>query len=200
MKYFIVGLHSAGKQEVVDHLTKMGIKCGKIFSNLEEPSVDIYNSFNFELYSNDDINDVFENNAYIFIQELPLSSLNFKVGKYYEGLSKYTFDNNEVFILSPDQLLAIPPNAINEPVCFVWMDSTKTRRMTRFHLEKRAYSYNERDNHERRDINSFVKTLYSFNNSSVIYFTDEEPLRVATIIYNTIIHPDTLDMFVNNFN
>jgi hypothetical protein len=200
MKYFIVGLHSAGKQEVADHLNKMGVKCGKLFSNLEEPSANIYNSFNYEYYSNDDINIIFENNAYIFIQELPLSALNFKTGNYYEGLSKYTFDNNDVFILSPDQLLAIPPNVINEPICFVWMDSTKLRRMTRFRLEKRAYSYNERDDYERRDLNTFVKTLYSFNNSQFIYFTDEDPLRVATIIYNTIIHPDTLQMFVNNFN
>lgn len=200
MKYFIVGLHSAGKQETVDHLIKMGVKCGKLFSNLEEPATDIYNSFNYEYYTNDDINEVFENNAYIFMQELPLFQLNFKVGRYYEGLSKYTFDNNTVFILSPDQLLAIPPNTINEPICFIWMDSTKIRRMNRFHLEKRMYNYNDRDNYERRDINSFVKTLYSFNNSQVIYFTDEDPLRVATIIYNTIIHPDTLQMFVNNFN
>lgn len=200
MKYFIVGLHSAGKQEAVDHLNKMGVKCGKLFSNIEGPSNDIYNSFNYELYSSDDINDIFENNAYVFIQELPLTTMNFKTGMYYEGLSKHTFDHNDVFVLSPDQLLAIPPNVINEPVCFVWMDSTKNRRMTRFHIEKRQYSYIERDEHERRDLNSFVKTLYSFNNSSVIYFTDEEPLRVATIIYNTIIHPDTLEMFVNNFN
>ena len=58
MKYFIIGLHSTGKQEVVDHLEKMGIKCGRIFSNIEEPSEDIYNSRNYELYSNEDINTI----------------------------------------------------------------------------------------------------------------------------------------------
>lgn len=200
MKYFIVGLHSAGKQEVVNHLEQFGVKCGKIFSNIEQPDDNIYNSYNYELYTNDDINDIFENDAYIFIQELPLNPLTFNSNKYYEGLSKYSFDQNDVFILSPDQLLAISPKSINEDICFIWMDSTKNRRVSRYHSEHRSYNYNVRDNHERRDLGSFVKTLHSFNNSPVIYFIDEEPSRVATIIYNIIIHPDTLDMFIKNFN
>jgi hypothetical protein len=200
MKYFIVGLHSTGKQEVVDHLEKMGIKCGRIFSNIEDPSENIYNSRNYELYSNEDINDIFENDAYVFIQELPQSNLNFKTGKYYEGLSKYSLDQNDIFILSPDQLLAISPNTLaNEEICFVWLDSTKTRRAARYHSEHRMYNYHDREAHERKDLSTFVKTLYSYN-APMIYFIDEEPLRVATIIYNTIIHPDTFNMFVKNFN
>lgn len=199
MKYFIVGLHSTGKQEVVDHLKKMGVKCGKIFSNIEEPSEEVYNSYNYELYTNEDINNVFENNAYVFIQELPLMPLNFKTGKYYEGLSKYSLDQNEVFILSPDQLLTIPPNTLNEDICFVWLDSTKTRRSARYHTERRMYNYQNRENVERRDLHTFVKTLCSYN-APMLYFIDEEPLRVATIIYTTITHPDTFDMFVKNFN
>lgn len=200
MKYFIVGLHSTGKQEVVDHLEKMGVKCGRIFSNIEEPSEELYNSRSYELYSNEDINDIFENNAYIFIQELPQTTMSFKTGKYYEGLSKYSLDQNEVFILSPDQLLAISPNTLsNEEICFVWLDSTKTRRAARYHSEHRMYNYQNRENHERKDLGAFVKTLYSYN-APIIYFIDEEPLRVATIIYNTIIHPDTFNLFVKNFN
>ena len=199
MKYFIIGLHSTGKQEVVDHLEKMGVKCGKIFSNIEEPSDEMYNSKNYELYSNEDINDVFENNAYVFIQELPSVPLNFKTGKYYEGLSKYSLDQNEVFILSPDQLLAISPNTLNKDICFVWLDSTKTRRTSRYHTEHRMYNYQNRENVERRDLQAFVKAIYSYN-APILYFIDEEPLRIATIVYTTITHPDTFDMFVKNFN
>ncbi len=200
MKYFIVGLHSTGKQEVVDHLEKMGVKCGRIFSNIEEPSEDIYNSHNYELYSNEDINDVFENDAYVFIQELPQTPLNFRTGKYYEGLSKYSLDQNDVFILSPDQLLAISPNTLSgQEICFVWLDSTKTRRTSRFHSEHRSYNYQDREAHERKDLNSFVKTLYSYN-APMIYFIDEDPTRVATIIYTTITHPDLFDVFTKNFN
>ena len=199
MKYFIVGLHSTGKQEIIDHLEKMGIKCGRIFSNIEEPSEEIYNSLNYELYSNEDINDIFENDAYVFIQELPQVFMNFKTGKYYEGLSKYSLDQNEVFVLSPDQLLAISPNTLGKDVCFVWLDSTKTRRMARFHSEKRVYNYQDRENHERKDLGAFVKALYSYN-VPMIYFMDEEPLRVATVIYTTITYPETFDIFVKNFN
>lgn len=200
MKYFIVGLHASGKQEVVDYLEHMGIKCGKIFSNLDEPSDEIYNSTKYELYTNEDITDIFENDAYVFIQEIPFTTLNFKTEKYYEGLSKYSLDNNQVFVLSPDQFLAISPNTIKDDVCIVWMDSTKPHRTARYHFEKRGYNYTKRDDHERRDLGAFVKAIYSFNNAPIIYFTDEEPCRVASIIYTTIVHPDTFDMFVKNFN
>lgn len=199
MKYFIVGLHSAGKQEVVNCLEKNGVKCGKIFSNIEKPSDEIYNSHNYELYSNEDINDVFENNAYVFIQEIPKINMDFDTNKYYEGLSKYSLDHNDVFILSPDQLLTITPSTLPKDICFVWMDSTKTRRVSRYHSEKRSYNYHDREMHERRDLSSFVKALYSYN-APILYFIDEEPQRVASIVYTTITHPDTFDIFVKNFN
>lgn len=200
MKFFITGLHSSGKQEVVDTLVGMGVKCGKLFTNMEDMPECVYNRNNYELYSNDDINTVFENEAYIFIQEHPQSTVGFKTGRYYEGLSKYTFDQNEVFILSPDQVLAIPQKTINEPVCFIWLDNTKDNRSSRYYNERRLYNYNERDFHEKQDLNTYVKTLYSFPNSSIIYFNDEVPGRIATIIATMIKHPDTVTDFVKNFD
>ena len=197
MKYFIVGLHSSGKQEVINQLEKMGVKCGKIFSNLETPTPDIYSSENFEYYDNTDINNIFENNAYIFLQELP--HVTFNADKYYEGLSKYTYDENDVFILSPDQLIAIPPSHLEGDICFVWMDNTKSNRASRYRIEKRIYNFLERDSYERRDISSFVKTLYSYN-APILYFANEEPNRIATIINTTIKYPETFDDFVKNFN
>ena len=200
MKYFIVGLHSVGKQETLNYLRDWGVKCGKLFSNLDTVDKNIYNSDKYETYTVDDINEVFENDAYVFIKELPKEYMNFSAVKYFEGLSKHTLDNNQVFALSPDQVLSITPKSVQDDVCFVWMDSTKTRRSSRYHSEHREYNYKDRDDHERKDLSSFVKTIHTFNNSPIIYFMDEEPIRVATIIYNTIIHPDTLDMFVKNFN
>ena len=50
MKFLIVGLHSSGKQEVLDTLTEMGVKCGRLFSNLDNPSPEIYNSFNYYIF------------------------------------------------------------------------------------------------------------------------------------------------------
>lgn len=200
MKYFITGLHSSGKQEVIEHLKNMGVKCGNLFTNFDELNDDIYNAKNYEVYRNEDINEIFENDAYIFLQELPRTSMNFKTGRYYEGLSKYNFDQNDVFVLSPDQLLSIVPNSIKEDICFIWMDNTKDNRASRYYNEKRSYNYIERDSYEKRDLNSYVKTLYSFNNSNLIYFNDEVPQRVATIIYTMIKHPDMIETFVKNFD
>ena len=55
------------------------------------------------------------------------------------------------------------------------------------------------ETHERRDLSTFVKTLYSYN-APILYFIDEEPQRVASIVYTTITHPDTFDIFIKNFN
>ena len=199
MKYFILGLHSTGKQEVADILEKLGIKCGKLFSNIIKPSESLYNSYNYELYSDKDIIDVFENNAYVFIHELDNNQIPSEYKKY-EGLSKYTVDQNDVFVLSPDQLLNIIPNSINDNVCFVWMDGTTNNRKSRFRAEKRLYNFTDRDYIEKRDIQSFVKCMYGFDNSRVIYFNDEEPCRVATIIYSLIQHPELLPLYEKNFN
>ena len=116
MKYFITGLHSSGKQEVLDILSSQNIRCGKLFSNIESPSTDIYNSFNYELFTNIDINDIFENNAYVFIKDVQQDDT---VGTFYEGLSKYAFDNNDVFVLSPDEIISIPNTFPSDDICII---------------------------------------------------------------------------------
>lgn len=199
MKFLIVGLHSSGKQEVLDTLTEMGVKCGRLFSNLDNPSPEIYNSFNYDIFTTKEVNEIFENNAYIFINELDRAS-NVNSYKYFEGLTKYEFDNNDVFALSPDQLLHISPNAIKDDICFVWMDNDKEDRILKYRREKRTYNFSNREEIEKNDLDFFVKTLYNYNNSSLIYFVKEDPCRVATIIYSIIKHPDLMDVFVKNFN
>lgn len=200
MKYFIVGLHASGKRAVADYLSERGVKCGKIYSNIPKGSDYIYNSKYYELFDSKDIYEIFENNAYLFMQEINHNMLDFSTEKYFEGLSKFEFDSNQVFVLSPDQLIQINPNSINDELCIVWMDNTESNRYARYHNEQRLYNFKFRDNLELQDMSTFVKAVYGFNNATNLYFTNEEPNRVATIIYNTIIHPDTLDMFVKNFN
>ena len=74
MKFFIVGLHCSGKQEILDILEKQGVSVGRLFSNIESASPQIYNSYNYELMSTKDINEMFENKAYLFLQELESSA------------------------------------------------------------------------------------------------------------------------------
>ena len=199
MKYIITGLHSSGKQEVVDILEKLGIKCGRLFSNISKASPMLYNSFNYELYTDKDISEIFENGAYVFIKDVQQED---SVGTFYEGLSKYTFDNNDVFVLSPDEIISIPNTFPSDDICIVWMDGTLNVRKSRYLFEKRSYNFAKREKFEKREIQSFVKKLYDFNpkNQHIIYFTDEEPSRVATVIYTLLNFPELLPIYEKNFN
>jgi hypothetical protein len=202
MKYIIIGMHGSGKQEVADILENNGIRCGRLFTNLDNPTAsNIYNGSNYEQYSTKDINEIFENNAYVFLQEFPFGNdINVKACKYYEGLSTYEFENNDVFVMSPDQLFSISPAPIKDKVTFIWLDNHKRNRLSRYYFEKRIYNFNNREEIESRDSSSFVKMLYGFDNSSVLYFTNEEPCRVAAIIYSVIKHPELLPMYKQAFN
>jgi hypothetical protein len=202
MKYIIIGMHCSGKQEVADILENNGINCGRLFTNLDNlSSSNIYNGANYEQYTSKDINEIFENNAYIFMHEFPWGNeLNLSALKYYEGLSLYEFDNNDVFVMSPDQLFSVSPTSVKDKVCFIWLDNTKKDRLNRYYMEKRTYSFSNREDIESKDSNSFVKFLYGFENSEVLYFNNEDPMRVAAIIYSLIKHPELLDIYVKSFN
>lgn len=202
MKYVIIGMHCSGKQEVVDILENNDIRCGRLFTNYDNTtSPNVYNGANYELYSDKDINGVFENNAYIFMHEFPFTNdLNASSLKYYEGLSQYEFDNNDVFVISPDQLFSISPSSIKDNIVFIWLDNTKKERLNRYYTEKRTYSFSSREEIETKDSNSFVKMLYGFEKSNVLYFTNEDPARVAAIIYSLIKYPDLLPIYTESFN
>ena len=200
MKFFIVGLHASGKQEILDILVKQGVDVGRLFSNIESASPAIYNSYNYELMSTSDINEMFENKAYLFLQELE-SSATTKSYKYYEGLSQWTYDNNQVFALSPDQFIAIPPKSYRgEEIVIIWVDNDKHNRSNRHIYEKRAYSFREREEIENRDIAVFGRSVYSLPNSHVIYFANEEPGRVACSVLTLVEHPEYLPLFEKYFD
>lgn len=202
MKYIIIGMHGSGKQEVADILENNGIRCGRLFTNLDNLTAsNIYNGSNYEQYSTKDINEIFENNAYVFLQEFPFGeALTVNASKYYEGLSLYEFENNDVFVMSPDQLFAVSPAAIKDDITFIWMDNPKKNRLNRYYFEKRTYNFYNREEIELKDSSSFVKFLYGFDKSNVIYFTNEEPSRIAAIIYSAVKYPELLPMYVHAFN
>lgn len=193
MKYFIVGLHGSGKQEVLDILIHQGIKCGQLFSNISGASDEAYGSYNYELFSTADVNEVFENNAYVFLRELKSGT-----EKYYEGLSTYTVDQNSVFALSPDQLVSISPTQMPKDACFVWLDNTLSNRYTRYRDEKRSYDFNEQETVEKMDISSFIHNIYG-NENAVLYFMNEDPVRVAAVVYALVQHEDLLPAFSDAF-
>lgn len=192
MKFFIVGLHSSGKSDIVDILERKDISCGHIFSDITTPKDNIYNSYNYELYTTKDVNEVFENDAYLFVKEC-------KVGdqKFYEGLSRYAFENNDVFVLSPDQLLSTSFNNIDEDICFVWVDNTRSNRYNKYLEDRKSYNFKERELLESEDLSTFVKIIYT---KPMLYFSNEESSRIAAIIYTMIKHPETQQMFFEAYN
>jgi hypothetical protein len=194
MKFFIIGLHGSNKHEIAHELENMGLKYGKTFSSMIDSN--IYGDF--ELYSGKDINEVFENNAYVYMHEVIYKN-GVDTYKYFEGLSQYTFDNNDVFVLSPDQLLSIPTSVIPEDVVYIWMDNTKSKRYNTYNSENRTYDFLSREQLEKYDIKEFVKYIYDITNNKMLYFTNEVPQRVSSIIYSIHQHPDLLNIFVENF-
>jgi hypothetical protein len=103
-------------------------------------------------------------------------------------------------VLSPGQLENLNRKLIQDRVLFVWMDNTLSTRIRRHAEEGRLYSFAEEEEIESRPGADFVKLLYSFPNSDVLYFTNEDPARVGTIISAIVKYPDLLKSFIDNFN
>jgi hypothetical protein len=192
MKFFIVGLHSSGKSDIVDVLERKGISCGHIFSDITTPKDSIYNSYNYELYTTKDVNEVFENDAYLFVKECKTGDQ-----KFYEGLSRHTFENNDVFVLSPDQLLVTSFNNVDEDVCFVWVDNTKSNRYNKYLDDRKTYNFKQREVVETEDLSTFVKIIYT---KPMLYFCNEDPTRIASIIYTMVKYPELQEIFFENYN
>lgn len=195
MKYIIVGLHCTGKMKIAKILRDNDISVGSLMTNADISS-ELSQHNLYKQYPIDDMNLTFENNAYIFFKDLNDNMMN-----EYECLSSFEFDNNDVFILSPHHLNAIPKTKISkDKICFIWLDNnTSNREMTHID-ENRKYSFHERERFESKDIHDFVEKIYTIPNSEMIYFWNEEPARVATIIELMIRHPECRDKIIQNFN
>lgn len=198
MKVFIVGKHASGKHDVLKTCEEQGVTVGHEFTSLTTfPR--IYMDQNAEHYSQDDINKVFEMQAYICISGIEETGI---VDSYahHRGISHHTYDNSDVMVLTPTQLESLNRKLIRDYVLFVWLDNTQDNRIRRHAEEERSYSFIEQDEIESRHLTDFVKTLYNYPNSDVLYFTNEEPERIGTIISTIIKHQDVLPNFIKTFN
>lgn len=198
MKVFIVGKHASGKHEALQVCEEQGVVVGREFSNIEAPDPRIYMDPRYNQYSVDDISNIFEMKSYICMHGVEESGV---IDSYMiqRGISFYTYDQSDVMVLTPQQLENINKPILKDKILFVWMDSTQTARIRRHAEENRKYSFSEQEEIENRYSVDFVKTLYNFPNSQVLYFNNEDPARVGTIISSIIKHPDLLDNFVNNY-
>lgn len=198
MKVFIVGKHASGKHEVLKTCKELGIAVGHEFTSMT-PHPQVYMDPEAEQYSQDDITNIFEMQAYICISGIEETGI---IDSYahHRGISHHTYDNSDVLVLTLTQFESLNKNLIKDRVLFVWLDNTQDNRIRRHAEEQRTYSFIEQDEIEALHGSDFVKQLYNYPNSDVIYFTNEEPERVGTIIASIIKHPDLLPHFIKTFN
>lgn len=197
MKIFVVGKQCSGKADVLDACEDLGLKVGREFCNVTSSALHI--DPKYELYNIDDIDKIFENNAYICINGVEESGvLDGYMG--YRGLSLYTFDNSDVMLLHPQQVCTINKKVITEPIVFVWLDNNRDNRIHHFAEKKCEYSFIEVEDLETQFDSDFVKAIYNFPNSKILYFNNEDTERVAAIIYAMIKYPDLIPIFANKFN
>lgn len=191
MKYILTGLHASGKLEAADHLSKKGIRVAKFFTNCE--TLD-YNKPLYEILSTDEMNRIFENGAYVYFSDADKN-----MSSNYETLSTSEFEQGDVIVLSPNQLNGMPMKALPDRVCFVWMDCNQSDRMNRHRTEKRQYNFTEREDIERVDLGDYVSKIYGIPNSTSIYFSNEDPQRVAAIVEVMVKFPSAAETIIENF-
>lgn len=191
MKYIITGLHASGKLEAADYLSSKGIKVAKLFTNVEK--ID-YNPSLYETLTTDEMNRMFENAAYVYFADYDHTMQN-----HYEALATSEFESSSVIVLSPNQLNNMPVKELPDRVCFVWMDCNQSDRISRYRSEKRDYVFNDREDIEKVDLGDFVSKIYNMPNSVSMYFSNEDPIRVASIVEVMVKYPGSADTLIENF-
>jgi hypothetical protein len=183
-KFIIIGFNGSGKMAVANRLRELEIKVGQTFRSSD--TVGNQYSLSTTVYDVKEINNLFENQAYLFIKE----SSN-KANKYYEGISFYEYQNNDVFVMTPDQFNTVA--RFDENVIFVWLDNNASQRRSRHRMEKRKYDFTRQERIEQEYVQDFTERI---GDNAILYFMNEDPDRVAAVIYSVIKHPDLLDVFI----
>ena len=113
---------------------------------------------------------------------------------YYEGISFFEYQENDVFVMTPDQFFSV--SKFDNDVVFVWLDNNVSQRKYTFRREKRKYDFEVQESIEREYMQDFIDRLYEY---PVLYFFNEEPERVSAILYSVITHPDLLEKYLKSF-
>lgn len=192
MKIWIVGPQGTSKCEIARLLADDKFKVAKLFSGLSEDEL-TYHKDMYKSYNNDIIKSIFENGAYVFINDV------FEKVEIQEGLEFDEFDNNDVFVLSIDQFISVNTKYISKNDLIVWLDGTRKWRMMNCDKDYNKFA---REDFETACYSTFGNMINNFKTShkNVIYFYEEIPERVKTIIKVIANNPKLKEEFVKNFN
>lgn len=182
MKYIVVYLHSSNEDIIKDYLSRLGIKVCNMFRDRDDIPNNTYHNSNI-VYNIDDINNMFENNSYIILHR------KYNNISYYEGISKYDYDNSEILFLTPDQFNLL---SLNKDDCVIWIDDTRDTRYRNYINNQYDYDFVKEENYEGRDM---INCINKITERDYIYFSNEDPYKIFAIIYSIIKYPDLIKIF-----
>ena len=195
MKIFVIGKHSIGKYTTSKLLEEKGVKVARVFSNRPPGLIDtyIYLDKDYRYLETQDIHNLFETKSCLFLG----SDSN---GEFYVGLDFMELDKNEVFFLSPNQFLELDEKMIREEVLVIWVDATYEYRLRRYFNNQLEYNFEQVEAFEEIYDGQFMGSYYNKLKSTShftedLYFINEEPNRLAAIVYSILKDPNIIDLY-----
>lgn len=190
MKYLVTGRQGCGIPQVIEELENLGASIGHIFRSTNSLKPETY-SLSRISYSHSDIEKMEVTNAYIFMQE------SYQREKFIEGLSFWDYDNHDIIYMSVDQVSKIPERIWNNmDITLIWLDNSTDNRISRL-KQNSKHNISLIEENEKPYIQGFIDRVYD---KPYLYFFNEEPERVATIIWSLVKYPDLSDIYIKNFN
>lgn len=189
MKYLIIGRQGCGLPQIINELEKLSVNIGHIFRNQKDLKKNTY-TLSQKVYKNDDIEKMEISNSYIFLLECMQNE------RFIEGLSFWDYDSNDVIYMGIEHLVKIPEVRWEEmDVTIIWLDNNNDFRMNM--LDEATHNIKMQEDNESQNIPGFIERIYE---KPHIYFFNEMPERVATIVWSLVKHPDLAQTFIKNFN
>lgn len=200
MKIWIVGPQGCLKRDIYRALQEDKFNVGKLFTTLPDGDI-TYNRYLYKTYPQSVVNEMFENGQNIFVFEDRKSGV-------FTGLDFAEYDSHDVFVLTPGQFLSINTDQyIGSDSLVVWLDGSLQWRKNNVRYDDTVlpddttYNFNDVEADERIYYRSmfFAMTDLSKTRKNVIYFNEEEPLRVKTIIKTLAYNPKLRTDIIRGF-
>ena len=122
----------------------------------------------------------------------------FQKEKFLEGLSFYEYDRNDISYMGIDHIVKIPQKVWDKmDVTIIWLDNTYDFRYNYMLENHYKHTFKIQEDNENFNIPGFMERIYDKQH---IYFFNEDPRRVASILFALVKHPDLLDIFIKNFD
>jgi len=200
MKIWIVGAQGTEKLKIAKLLEKeKEFKIGRLFTSLDESYKNtLYHADIYNFYSKDDVQSIFENDAYVFLNNMQ----GVQSDAAYDGLDLNEYDGNNVFVMSIGQFISINTKFISKDDLIVWCDGGRNWRMNNLAEDSNIREVKKYEQEEKSLRSTFFTSMIGFQSSlkNVIYFLEEDPARVKTIIKTIYNNPKLKAEFVKNFS